>query len=172
MQEQFDAMLYLGSPATMTIAQLAPALCADADYVRMRAGRLGLLPPPPDAPFNPADRLRARCAFPRTDGEIPDRDTAFTTMVRAVLLDAQKGVAAPERFAPELRERLVRFSERYGPRILGAMGVLQSLTLIGDATVAGQHLRRYRAQFANGMMVWTIGVSPQGTITSMDPARE
>jgi hypothetical protein len=52
------------------------------------------------------------------------------------------------------------------------MGVLQSLTLIGDATVAGQHLRRYRAQFANGMMVWTIGVSPQGTITSMDPVRE
>jgi hypothetical protein len=172
MQEQFDAMLYLGSPATMTIAQLAPALCADADYVRMRAGRLGLLPPPPDAPFNPADRLRARCAFPRTDGEIPDRDTAFTTIVRAVLLDAQKGAAAPERFAPELRERLVRFSQRYGPRILAAMGVLQSLTLIGDATVAGQHLRRYRAQFANGMMVWTIGVSPQGTITSMDPVRE
>jgi hypothetical protein len=170
--EQFDAMLYLGPPAAMTIAQLAPARCADADYVRMRANRLGLLPPPPDAPFNPADRLRARCAFPGTSGEVPDRDIAFTATVRATLLDVQKGVAAPERFSPELRERLVRFSQRYGPRILGAMGDLQSLTLIGDATVAGQHLRRYRAQFGKGTMVWTIGVGPQGTISSMDPIRE
>ncbi len=71
--EQFDAMLYLGPPAAMTIAQLAPARCADADYVRMRANRLGLLPPPPDAPFNPADRLRARCAFPGTSGEVGGR---------------------------------------------------------------------------------------------------
>lgn len=96
----------------------------------------------------------------------------FLPKVRAALLDVQKGVALPERFSPELRDRLVRFSQRYGPRILGAMGDLQSLTLIGDATVAGQHLRRYRAQFANGAMVWTIGVGPQGTIGSMDPVRE
>ena len=96
----------------------------------------------------------------------------FTATVRAALVDVQKGAAVPERFSPELRERLVRFSERYGPRILGAVGALQSLTLVGDATVAGQHLRRYRAQFANGTVVWTIGVGPQGTISSMDPVRE
>jgi hypothetical protein len=172
LQEQFDAMLYLGSPGAMTTAQLAPALCSDASYVSMRTSRLALLPPPPDAPFNPADRLRARCAFPTTGGEIPDRDIAFTAAVRAALLDLQKGVAVPERFAPELRQRLVRFSERYGPRILGAMGDLQSLTLTGDATVAGQHLRRYRAQFAGGAIVWTVGVGAQGTISSMDPVRE
>jgi hypothetical protein len=45
------------------------------------------------------------------------------------------------------------------------------LTLTGDATVAGQHLRRYRVEFANGRTTWTIGVSPQGTISSIDPAR-
>jgi hypothetical protein len=172
MQEQFDAILYLGSPATMTIAQLAPALCADAGYVSMRASRLTLLPPPPDAPFNPADRLKARCAFPSGDTEVVDRDAAFTALVRATLLDAQKGQADPERFSRDLRPRLVLFVQRYGPRLLGPMGELKSLTLIGDAIVVGQHLRRYRAEFANGSSVWTIGVSPEGTISSMDPVRE
>jgi Haem-binding uptake, Tiki superfamily, ChaN len=171
MQEQFDAILYLGSPAAMTTAQLAPALCADPSYVSMRSNRLQLLPAPADAPFNPADRLKARCAFPRGGGDVVDRDPAFTNLVRATLIDAQKGQAAPERFAPALRARLVRFVERYGPRILGPMGELKSLTLIGDATVVGQHLRRYRAEFANGRNIWTIGVSPENTISSMDPMR-
>jgi hypothetical protein len=52
------------------------------------------------------------------------------------------------------------------------MGELNSLTLIGEATVGDQRLRRYRAEFANGRTIWTIGVSPQGTISSMDPVRE
>ncbi len=172
MQEQFDAILYLGSPAAMTIAQLAPALCADAGYVTMRSSRLMLLPAPQDAPFNPADRLKARCAFPKGDADVIDRDATFTALVRAMLVDAQKGLADPERFSPELRPRLVLFVQRYAPRILGPMGELKSVTLIGDATVVGQHLRRYRAEFAHGRTVWTIGVSPQGTISSMDPARE
>jgi hypothetical protein len=171
MREQFDAILYLGSPATMTMSQLTPAQCADATYVAMRAGRLMLVPPPQDAPFNPADRLKARCAFPAGDAEITDRDAAFTALVRAAILDAQKGQADPERFSPDLRSRLVLFSQRYGPRILGPMGELKSLTLVGDATVVGQHLRRYRAEFANGRTLWTIGVSPEGKISSMDPSR-
>ncbi len=172
MSEQFDAILYLGSPATMTMAQLTPSQCADAGYVTMRASRLMLLPPPSDAPFNFDDRLKARCAFPAGDTEVVDGDPAFTALVRATLLDAQKGQADPERFAPGLRPRLVLFAQRYGPRLLGPMGELKVLTLIGDATVVGQHLRRYRAEFANGGSVWTIGVSPQGTISSMDPLRK
>jgi hypothetical protein len=172
MHEQFDAIVYLGSPATMTIATLAPALCADNSYIAMRSGRLALRPPPSDAPFNPADRLKARCAFPKTGAAVADPDPGFTGAVRAVLLDAQQGQANPDRFSPDLRPRLVLFAQRYGPRILGAMGELKVLTLIGDATVAGQHLRRYRAEFTKGKMIWTIGVSPDGTISSMDPSRE
>jgi hypothetical protein len=172
MHDQFDAIVYLGSPATMTMATLAPALCADDSYMAMRSGRLSLMPPPGDAPFNFADRLKARCAFPKTDASVADTDPKFTGVVRAVLLDAQQGQATPERFSPDLRPRLVLFSQRYGPRILGSMGELKTLTLIGDATVAGQHLRRYRAEFVKGRMIWTIGVSPDGTIGSMDPARE
>jgi hypothetical protein len=172
MQEQFDAILYLGPLATMTMAQLAPALCGDGGYITMRSQRLMLLPPPSDAPFNPADRLKARCAFPGGSAEVVDRDPAFTERVRATILDAQKGQADPERFSPELRPRLVLFAQRYGPRLLGPMGELRRLILIGDATVIGQHLRRYRAEFANGGSVWTIGVSPEGTISSMDPMRQ
>lgn len=173
MEEQFDAMVYLGSPATMTIATIAPALCADERYLTMRTSRLTMMPAPGDAPFNPADRLKARCAFPKSDGAVvTDRDPAFTGVLRAALLDAQQGQANPDRFSPELRSRLVLFSQRYGPRILGAMGELKGLTLIGDATVAGQHLRRYRAEFAKGRMIWTVGVGPDGTIGSMDPSRE
>jgi hypothetical protein len=171
LSEQFDAFLYLGPPGAMTSAQLAPALCADSAYVEMRASRLRLMPAPSDAPFNPADRLRARCAFPAGDAEIVDRDPAFTSLVRATILDAQKGQADPERFSPELRPRLVSFAQRYGPRLLGPMGELKAMTLIGDATVAGQHLRRYRVEFANGRTQWTIGVSSERTISSMDPMR-
>jgi hypothetical protein len=172
MQEQFDAILYLGPLATMTMAQLAPALCADASYIRMRSSRLTLLPPPSDAPFNPADRLKARCAFSGGAAEVVDRDPAFTERVRATILDAQKGQADPERFSPELRPRLVLFVQRYGTRMLGPMGEIRRLTLIGDAIVIGQHLRRYRVEFARGGSVWTIGVSPEGTISSMDPTRQ
>ena len=172
MEEQFDAFLYLGPPAAMTIAELPPALCADASYISMRSSRLMLLPAPPDAPFNPADRLKARCAFPKGDLDIVDGDAAFTGLVRATLLDAQKGQAHPERFSPDLRPRLVLFVQRYGPRLLGPMGELNALTLIGEATIAGQRLRRYRAVFTKGRTVWTVGVSPEGTISSMDPRRE
>ena len=82
------------------------------------------------------------------------------------------GTVDPTRFAPELRPRLVLFFQTYGVRILGPMGELTSLALIGEATIAGKHLRRYRAEFEEGKMIWTVGVAPGGTIASMDPKRE
>jgi len=42
MQDQFDAVLYLGPPSAMTMAKLSPALCADAAYIKMRTDRLAL----------------------------------------------------------------------------------------------------------------------------------
>lgn len=42
MEEQFDAVLYLGPVASITMSELSPSLCADAGYVRMRLGRLAL----------------------------------------------------------------------------------------------------------------------------------
>jgi hypothetical protein len=39
MSEQFDAILYLGPPSSITMSKLPVALCDDAEYVRMRAHR-------------------------------------------------------------------------------------------------------------------------------------
>lgn len=46
MEDQFDALLYLGPPASMIIAAIPAALCQDADFVRRRLERLGRFGPP------------------------------------------------------------------------------------------------------------------------------
>ena len=60
MEDQFDALLYLGLPATITIAPLPPARCAEPEYMAMRLRRLALVP----SPFSQAqvDSLKAYCA--------------------------------------------------------------------------------------------------------------
>jgi hypothetical protein len=46
MEEQFDALLYLGPPTAMTTITPPAALCADADFVRRRLERLTRFGPP------------------------------------------------------------------------------------------------------------------------------
>ena len=170
-EDQFDAVLYLGHPGTLTMAQLSRERCADQEYLAMRSSRLSLLPAPPDAPFDPADRLKAYCAFAGPAAVIADATPEITALVRATIVDAQKGHAEPTRFAPVRRARLTLFVQRYGPRLLGPMGELKSISLVGEATVAGTLYRRYRVEFDKGATTWTIGVS-DGIIASMDPTRE
>jgi len=62
MEDQFDAVLYLGPPSKMTMSHLPPALCADPEYLRMRLGRLALVPPPPGAPITESEMLKSYCA--------------------------------------------------------------------------------------------------------------
>jgi len=59
-EDQIDAVLYLGSPTTMTTSMLPAALCADEQYVSMRVGRMQLDPGPPGSP--PRERLSRNCA--------------------------------------------------------------------------------------------------------------
>jgi hypothetical protein len=67
MQDQFDAVLYLGPPSSITIrrSEIAPSLCADADYMKMRLGRLALMDPPgaalPPGVVRPSERLQRYC---------------------------------------------------------------------------------------------------------------
>jgi hypothetical protein len=61
LQDQADAILFLGPPSAMTSAKLSAALCADSAYMAMRLSRLALLPPPPGAPMKPADLLHSSC---------------------------------------------------------------------------------------------------------------
>jgi hypothetical protein len=46
MEDQFDALLYLGPPASMTTITVPAALCADTDFVRRRLERLTRFGPP------------------------------------------------------------------------------------------------------------------------------
>jgi hypothetical protein len=59
MEDQFDAVLYLGSePSTMTTTQLPLALCADAAYMKMRLERMSLV----GMPQGEVDQLKLYCA--------------------------------------------------------------------------------------------------------------
>ncbi len=57
MEDQFDALLYLGPPTSITIAQFPWSLCADAAYMKMRLERLDAY-----GPKGEAEQLRQRCA--------------------------------------------------------------------------------------------------------------
>jgi hypothetical protein len=66
MEDEFDAVLYVGPPSTVTLARLAPSLCADAEYMKMRLGRMAVAEPPgaayPPGVLSPADGLKQYCA--------------------------------------------------------------------------------------------------------------
>jgi hypothetical protein len=64
MQEQFDAVLYLGPKTEITYGKLPKSLCADPEYVEMRASRLSPKRPPgarDSGPSPAADAFRLRC---------------------------------------------------------------------------------------------------------------
>jgi hypothetical protein len=57
MEDQFDALLYLGPPEGMTFAQLPPTLCADEHYMEKRLSRMAMAALPAQT-----DRLKDYCA--------------------------------------------------------------------------------------------------------------
>lgn len=173
MEEQFDALLYLGPPSAMTIIQLSPPLCSDPAYMEMRLSRLSLVPPPPGAPITPADRLKEYCAHPEGLKVIGDSEPQITELLRETLRDAAVGKVDPVRFAPESREKLTQFLQEIGPQFLGPAGPLESLTLLMDTNDGGQRVRRYRAKFASGeSIIWIVGLSSTGAFMSLDPRPE
>jgi hypothetical protein len=60
MEDQYDAVLYLGPVSSITMAEISPSLCADAAYMKMRLGRLALLPPGPEG--DQVERFKDLCA--------------------------------------------------------------------------------------------------------------
>ena len=67
MEDQFDAVLYLGPPSSITIrrSEIAPSLCVDTDYMKMRLSRMALMEPPgatpPPGVVSPSERLQRYC---------------------------------------------------------------------------------------------------------------
>jgi len=60
MEQQFDAVLYLGPVSSITMSKISAAQCADADYVKMRMARLALGPGGPAG--EDVTRLKTHCA--------------------------------------------------------------------------------------------------------------
>jgi hypothetical protein len=63
MQDQFDAILYLGPPAGLTWSQVSPELLRDPDYMKMRSERLalvGMVKPRPPISSSPEDTRNRR----------------------------------------------------------------------------------------------------------------
>jgi hypothetical protein len=173
MEEQIDAILYLGPPSSMTAAKLATALCSDRIYMDMRSWRLGLIPPPPGAAFTPAEQLKEYCAQPGKFTEVPDREPAITERMGKLLRDAAQGKVNADSIAPESRNRLIPFLESDGQRYLGHAGELESLVLLEESDSSGKRVRRYRSVFASGLrIIWTVGLSSSGAIVSLNPRPE
>jgi hypothetical protein len=51
MEDQFDALLYLGSPASMTTAAVPKSLCTDAEFLKRRIDRLTRFGPPVEVEY-------------------------------------------------------------------------------------------------------------------------
>jgi hypothetical protein len=175
-EEQFDAILYLGPPASASVSRLLPALCTQPGYLEMRLSRLSLIGPPANASISPADSLKAYCANANANGdvEISDNAPVFTEHVRQAIREAAAGDVSPNLIAPESRDQLIPRLEEIGKRYLISAGEIRSLTLLEDAPILGGYRnRRYRAVFASGQkVVWSVRFSLNGEIVGMDPRPE
>lgn len=49
LEEQFDALLYLGPRSTLTQSRIPAALCTDPSYLKMRLARMAIVAQPSDA---------------------------------------------------------------------------------------------------------------------------
>lgn len=61
MQDQFDAILYIGPVSGLTMSRVPATLCADTAYMQMRLQRMALMPGPA-GPEHPAERFKRTCA--------------------------------------------------------------------------------------------------------------
>ena len=170
--DQFDAVLYLGSPVEMTLSKLSRALCADQSYLEMRVARLSLVPPPPNAAVSPMQMLKEYCQHPEGPVEVVDSDPETTQLVRDALTNAARGEVDPDRFAPESRERLITFLRNNGPRFLASNGPLQALVML-DIPSGKNSQRRYLASFANGRKIMVnVELSPARRLLTIDARPE
>jgi hypothetical protein len=70
MEQEFDAVLYVGPLSTITVrrGEISRALCADTEYMAMRLARMRLMDPPgaalPPGVVSPTERLKQYCARP------------------------------------------------------------------------------------------------------------
>ncbi|MGH9947021.1 MAG: serine hydrolase domain-containing protein [Pyrinomonadaceae bacterium] len=103
---------------------------------------------------------------------ITDTDQKLSEILKGVLIDAAKGKANADIFAPESREKLIPFIQRVGPSFLGSLGELKTFSLLDERKEPQKIIRRYRAVFANQSIIWKFELTATGKILSMEPIEE
>jgi hypothetical protein len=85
----------------------------------------------------------------------------------------QKNRHADSTCAPRKMSHL-RQKVRPRPRRLTPHSLLQRPPepVSADAVISGKRVRRYRAMFPKGQVVWTVGLSSSGAILTLDPSQE
>jgi CubicO group peptidase (beta-lactamase class C family) len=100
---------------------------------------------------------------------IVDPDPAVTARFRAVLEGAATGSVDSLSFDSRGRAQILPTIRRSGPRLVGALGALQRLTLIDRHDTPSGRALVYRADHVNGSMTWAIEVDADGKIAAMQP---
>lgn len=133
MQEQSDAILYLGPKSEITYAKLSKSLCADPDHVEMRVARMGAMAPP--GANSSGDAFRMRCnAVAKGPRNTPM--PGLEALARKIINGSAKGEPALDIMSPGLanlaqaqRDSLMKTYARSGP--------LKSLTFQGSTSDGG-----------------------------------
>ncbi len=132
------------------------------------------------APALPIARKIAALYLPdlSDEGKPAIRDDApeITKVLKQVLLDAAQGKVDATRFTAQAAQEIVPRLPRIGPRFLGPLGALHAFLLIEHrvepSKEGGNTLRRYRAVYERGNMVWAFTLDAHGKIATMDPTQE
>jgi hypothetical protein len=67
MEDQYDAILYMGPQSARTSAPISSALCADPAYIKMRLDRIAMVGLPPGE----GDAVRRACGVDRSPDQVP-----------------------------------------------------------------------------------------------------
>jgi hypothetical protein len=142
-------------------------LCADPDYVEMRAKRMSVMGGPPSPPgalpaASPADTFRLRCKAAAA-GLRTTPTPGFEALTRRALASAAKGEPLVEVMAPALAQS-AQANRENRRQLLARLGPLQSLTFTGSGALGGDI---YRGAFANGACDITITAGPDGKLIGL-----
>jgi CubicO group peptidase (beta-lactamase class C family) len=154
MQEQFDALLYLGPKSEITYAGLQKSLCADPDYVEMRANRLSAMRPPgaPATGSSPAaDAFRLQCKE-AVEGPRTTASPGTEAVLRRIIDGFINGQPDFDEIAPDLVNAVKAQSAGMQP-IFARLGALTAITFKGVGP-GGADI--YEGDFEHGQTEWRI----------------
>lgn len=103
---------------------------------------------------------------------IADPQPALTATMRAAFAGAAAGKVDQARFGEGGRQRSLPFLTDFGAVLLGAVGPVERVTLLEDATAGAGRERRYAIQFERKLMYWRLVTDAQGRIEDMHPVSE